>query len=50
MVNSALTRLCLWHRVTGSPVQTGLTILYVAIASRLFQALAHRLIGKAQPQ
>jgi hypothetical protein len=33
--------------VIGSPIQTGLAILYVAIASRLFQALARRLIGQA---
>ena len=33
--------------IIGSPIQTGLAILYVAIASRLFQALAHRLTGKA---
>jgi hypothetical protein len=33
--------------IIGSPIQTGLAILYVAIASRLFQALAHRLNGEA---
>jgi hypothetical protein len=33
--------------IIGSPIQTGLAILYVAIASRIFQALAHRLIGEA---
>lgn len=33
--------------IIGSPVQTGLVILYVAIASRLYQALAQRLNGQA---
>jgi hypothetical protein len=39
------SRLSVVDLIIGSPIQTALIILYVAIASRLFQALGRRLIG-----
>ncbi len=41
------SRLSVVDLIIGSPIQAGLVILYVALASRLFQALARRLIGQA---
>jgi hypothetical protein len=40
------SRLSVVDLIIGSPIQAALVILYVAIASRLFQALARRLIGE----
>jgi hypothetical protein len=40
------SKLSVGNMILGSPIQTGFVILYVAIASRLFQTLGRRLIGQ----